>query len=89
MTATQPKLKAVGLFAFNPATERYEMRASARLSDGGKVVVEGSPVLAQRLREGAIRTDAGTFITEDGAAYLEALISRYTDPHLKAMPLKS
>ncbi len=89
MTPAKPKIEAVGLFAFNAATERYELRASARLRADGTVAIEGSPVLAQRLREDAVRTDAGTFITEDGAAYLEALIWRYTDPHLKAMPLKS
>ena len=89
MTTNQINLTAVGLFSFNVDTGKYDEKATARLQDDGKVVVEGVPTLVARLRKQAISIDGEAFVTDDGKAYLMALIRRFTDPHLKAMPLKS
>ena len=89
-TESKINLKAVGLFTFNSATRKYEKQATVRLQADGSVSIEGSPVLVERLRREAVVLPGGAaFVPDDGANYLMALIKRFTDPHLEAMPLKS
>lgn len=82
-------INAVGLFSFNFDTGKWDRLATVRPDKDGKTLFEGNPNLVKRLQEEAVVVDDQTFLPEDGQEYFLALIKRYTDPYLKAMPLET
>jgi len=77
---------AVGLYRYDPGTDKYEQIAVCRLNDERTVVCEGETGLCQNLREkGVWLKGKGVLLPTDGEAFLEALRTTLNDPHLQAV----